>query len=124
MPRRELVEHFFERFAAASADATHEAATGPEEGVVESARVGPVRRTIADIRIEIDTTAGKTQWIRSEEPSCARIIVTIAQIDEAALGINLLAGEAKAAQGVTLSDVERHLWVILLYRLMQEAIKD
>jgi hypothetical protein len=40
------------------------------------------------------------------------------------IALALIVLQHVAAQGVTLNDVERHLWVILLYRLMQEAIKD
>ena len=40
------------------------------------------------------------------------------------IALALIVLQHVVSQGVTFNDVERHLWVILLYRLMKEAIRE
>jgi hypothetical protein len=67
--------------------------------VGESVRIRQRCRVVAHIGVQVDATAEGSQRIERQEAAGRRIIIAIAQIDEAGVRIDLRAGEAEAAEG-------------------------
>jgi hypothetical protein len=48
--------------------------------------------TICHVPVQIDAAAEEAQGVRRLKPSCRRVVVTSAEVDESTLGINLFPG--------------------------------